>query len=173
MRFHVVLAAFGVLSASLAARADVASDTFQGTFSSPLQGSVIDVFAPFVGGSGGQIANTFSYQITNNQVILTDLGATGILSGPFTGFQFTDVSGDPMFTGLTLDASSTITGGTGTFTTDGFTFNFAGEAVTLGSTAVYDFTTAAPSSVTPEPSSIALLGTGFLGLAGIVRRRRA
>ena len=34
-------------------------------------------------------------------------------------------------------------------------------------------TTGTGTSVTPEPSSIALLGTGLLSLAGIVRRRRA
>jgi hypothetical protein len=32
---------------------------------------------------------------------------------------------------------------------------------------------AATSSVTPEPSGIALLGTGLLGIAGVVRRRLA
>lgn len=30
-----------------------------------------------------------------------------------------------------------------------------------------------PTSVTPEPSSIALLGTGMLGLAGVIRKRLA
>ena len=28
-----------------------------------------------------------------------------------------------------------------------------------------------PTAVTPEPSSLALLGTGVLGLAGVVRRQ--
>ena len=31
----------------------------------------------------------------------------------------------------------------------------------------------AAASVTPEPSSIALLGTGILGLAGLMRKRFA
>ena len=34
-------------------------------------------------------------------------------------------------------------------------------------------TTTMPASVTPEPSSIALLGTGMLGVAGVVRKRFA
>ena len=34
-------------------------------------------------------------------------------------------------------------------------------------------TTGTGTSVTPEPSSIALLGTGLLSIAGVVRRRRA
>lgn len=37
-------------------------------------------------------------------------------------------------------------------------------------TATYDYV---PSSVTPEPSSIALLGTGLLGIAGVIRKRFA
>ena len=41
-------------------------------------------------------------------------------------------------------------------------------------TLTYNYTpTAVPVAATPEPSSIALLGTGLLGIAGIVKRRLA
>jgi hypothetical protein len=33
------------------------------------------------------------------------------------------------------------------------------------------FTSSAPTSVTPEPSTLALLGTGILGVAGMMRRK--
>ena len=46
-----------------------------------------------------------------------------------------------------------------------------GSANFLGTTTVTEVVPTSPSSITPEPSSIALLSTGLLGVVGMVRKR--
>ncbi len=82
---------------------------------------------------------------------------------------------DPAITGYTLISN----GIGGTFTFDGSTlyFNSPGISDAVGSdttlTAVFAYTEGpvTPPAVAPEPSSLMLLGTGGLAVAGMLRRR--
>lgn len=174
MRFLSVVAAAAMLSASLAARADLLGDTIQATFDTPTATTVSQDLGTFTAPGGGVVPGVFSYQLTGSQVTLTDLNANGLLNGPFTGFEFTDLTKNPMITGVLLDPATNFSGGVASFTSNTLSFNFANVAVHAGDTAVYDLTFAPlASSVTPEPSSFLLLGTGLLGIAGTLRRRLA
>lgn len=160
MRLRFALAAAAMLSASLAAHADSVTYTFTlpsgmgvysgvASFTEPsIQTTAFDVL-------GADISSTTSVAIT--EIFINPTGST---CGGET------VSGDNCYTFDFADGSY------------GYA-SLTAQPLSLGdytTTAGYaDITLDITSDVapTPEPSGIALLGTGLLGVAGMVRRRFA
>ena len=152
-----------------------------GTLTTSSNGDGSDTITGIAGSGFGALFTPGGYQQNDNQLFP---GTANLVDS--NGFAFTYTEGD---TNYDVDILSS---GSGTYAADftdldsnllssvAVTFNLTGvsqSAKLLHSSASPDASTFAFSfdssaAVTPEPSSLLLLGTGALGIAGCIRSRR-
>lgn len=118
-----------------------------------------------------------TFDVGAHSLTITNLiGFSTFPDAPFNGFRLFDPTDniDPFAT-ATIVSGTTFNGFTQsrvTVSANSIFVDFAGLTPDEGQQVVLDITLSSAPSTVPEPSSMALLATGLVGLAPVVRRRR-
>jgi PEP-CTERM motif len=153
----------------LAAHADLTGDTIHGVYLFPDTSTTFQDLGDFTPPGSGNAFEQLDWSVTGSQITITSLVNTNFTPASFNGFEFDDISRDPLISGVTVDPSSTFLGGVVSFTGSTFMVSFEGLPISEGQFVTYDLSFSAAQ--TPEPSTFVMLGTGIVGLAGMARRK--
>ena len=190
MRLVSRLALLCLAAASVCARADVLSQATDGPFVN---------YAPYIGqsftaaGTGSYTHITFNFYTPGGTAFAAGTGY--LFSAPYTGTPSGLNALDPNLLGTAAASGGTYDFGSSLTLIGGDTYYFYESAAlpqgtitgdstypghayfTYSSGSTYspdtsaDFLVTGTPAAAPEPSGLALLGTGVLGFAGVIRRR--